>query len=185
MCIHLHSTATHRHRQIYFGDCGLLSNVKDFCRVCTEFDLGNILKQVQSQALAHGGHPFMWSSHFIMQDLHFESKWSRAAPRTMSSSPLHLWQCLTHRPWVRVRPRALQLGQYWKHPESFRWKNNNHHYLLWLWVKQREEVHCQKSFGWDCKLRSPVCIRMLKDHICTIKILSSTSEIGGLWKQLK
>ena len=40
----------------------------------------------------------------------------------------------------------------------------------------------QKSFGWDYKPRSPVCICKEKDHIRTLKILQSMLEFVGLWK---
>ena len=40
----------------------------------------------------------------------------------------------------------------------------------------------EKSLRWDYKPRSPVCIHIQKDHICTLKILQPTSEFGGLWK---
>ena len=40
----------------------------------------------------------------------------------------------------------------------------------------------QKSFGWDYKPRSSVCIRGQKDHIRTLKILRCLSGFGGLWK---
>ena len=40
----------------------------------------------------------------------------------------------------------------------------------------------QKSFRWDYKPRSFVCIRMQKERIRTLKILQSMSEFGALWK---
>ena len=39
----------------------------------------------------------------------------------------------------------------------------------------------QKSFGWDYKLRPPVCIHMKKDHIC-VETVWCMSEFGELWK---
>ena len=40
----------------------------------------------------------------------------------------------------------------------------------------------KKSFGRDCKTRSPVCTRIQNDYIRTLKILQSMPEFGGLWK---
>ena len=47
----------------------------------------------------------------------------------------------------------------------------------------------QKSFGWDHKLRSPVCVCVCKKllciqkyHVFTSKIQQPMSEFGGLWK---
>ena len=51
----------------------------------------------------------------------------------------------------------------------------------------RGQIPCRlwnKSFRWDLKLRLPVCIRMQKDDIRTLKILWSISELGGLRKEL-
>ena len=68
------------------------------------------------------------------------------------------------------------------------------------WIIVRSQILCrlQKSFGWDCKPRSLVCIRMQKDHIrasqfhwkipCSLRSLSSrpwpsvrTHEFGLRW----
>ena len=38
------------------------------------------------------------------------------------------------------------------------------------------------SFRWDCKLRSPVCMCMQKDHMHRLKILESMLQLGRLWK---
>ena len=41
----------------------------------------------------------------------------------------------------------------------------------------------QRSFRWDYKPRSHMCISMQKiSHICLLKIMQTTSEFGGLWK---
>ena len=40
----------------------------------------------------------------------------------------------------------------------------------------------KKSFGWEDKLRSPMCKHMQKGHMRWLKILQSITEFGGLWK---
>ena len=45
------------------GDLSSQSHPKDFCRVCKEFDSGEILEWAQS--LARNGHMFMWLPHSI------------------------------------------------------------------------------------------------------------------------
>lgn len=39
-----------------------------------------------------------------------------------------------------------------------------------------------KSFGLNYKPMSNVYLHNKKDHICTLKIMKSMSEFGGLWK---
>ena len=63
------------------------------------------------------------------------------------------------------------------------------HYLLYFAPALRflrSQTVCRpaivKSFGWDYKPRSPVWIRMQKDHTSTLNILLFMSEFGGLWK---
>ena len=52
------------------GDLSLLSNPKDFCRVSTEFDSGEILRQAQS--LAPNSHPTIWWPCSIVLNFGFQ-----------------------------------------------------------------------------------------------------------------